>query len=144
MKALHLSFYFYIIVFTLSLFLSFQVNTVKGVNNTSANESGNRRILHQPLFPASSAPPPAGTASPPPPPGGSEPTSSTVVHGELLNRKPNGNTANKGNKESSNRDLRWNCDAWDALSTRLLLIQTQSKTSRGDSKVRSCWEWEEQ
>ncbi|XP_020230372.1 formin-like protein 6 [Cajanus cajan] len=70
MKAPNLSFYIYIVIVTLSL--SIPVNAAKQVN-----ESGARRILHQPLFPASSAPPPAAL-SPPPPPAETPPTPDNI------------------------------------------------------------------
>ncbi|KAI9079181.1 hypothetical protein K1719_038907 [Acacia pycnantha] len=58
MKAHHLSFFF-IILFSPYLF----VPATKGV---TVSETQSRRILHQPLFPATSAPLP-GTDLPPPP-----------------------------------------------------------------------------
>ncbi|KAJ7944515.1 Formin-like protein [Quillaja saponaria] len=66
MKAHHLSFFLIV-----SLSISVLVPTAKGVNTirfSIYSKSTTRRVLHQPLFPDSSAPPPVTESPPPPPP----------------------------------------------------------------------------
>ncbi|KAL5755077.1 hypothetical protein ACOSP7_023297 [Xanthoceras sorbifolium] len=60
MKAHHLSLFLILSLFICSI-------TKTTATKIRSNSSIQRRILHQPLFPASSAPPPATESSPPPP-----------------------------------------------------------------------------
>ncbi|XP_028764192.1 formin-like protein 6 [Neltuma alba] len=92
MKARHLSFFFIIL---LSPFLV--VPSAKAVNTIqfrTVNESQSRRILHQPLFPATSAPPPGTDSTPPPPPYTTPPSPDTDIpffHEDPAGSPPNQN-----------------------------------------------------
>lgn len=64
---LHNSSFNIITIFLFFIFFFFTLSVSISVNTTKNESDHHRRILHQPLFPATSAPPPTPTVTPPPP-----------------------------------------------------------------------------